>query len=75
MLKPEQLRMALAGLEWTVRQLAEKAGVNPNTVSRLATTGGVQASSMEKIQRALEAAGIDFLPDGGVRLKTAEGGQ
>jgi len=68
-----QIRMARAALKWGVRDLAERSGVNPNTVSRIETGGGVQVSSLEKLVDALEAAGIEFIPENGggvgVRLR------
>lgn len=74
MLKPVQIKMARAALSWGVRDLAEKAGVTANTVSRCETTGGGQAATLEAIQDALEMAGVIFLPaddngGSGVRLK------
>jgi len=68
-----QIRMARAALKWGVRDLAEKAGVNPNTVSRIETGGGVQVSSLEKLESTLLEAGIEFIPENGggvgVRLR------
>ncbi len=74
MIQPEQVRMARAALKIGVRDLAEMAGVNPGTVSRFETgKGGMQASNLDAIQKALEGAGIVFVdPNGlgpGVRLK------
>ena len=39
MLTPIQIRMARAALGWGVRDLAKKAGLAPNTVSRFETAG------------------------------------
>jgi hypothetical protein len=74
MLKSVQIKMARAALGWGVRELGEKAGITPNTVSRCETTGGGQKATLEAIQEALENAGIIFIaPDdaggAGVRLK------
>lgn len=52
-------------LGWTIRQLAEAANVHHNTVLRMEK--GRQLTSplaTNAIQRALEAAGVVFLPDG-----------
>jgi len=70
--------MARAALKIGVRELAEMAGVNPGTVSRYETgKGGMQATNLDAVQKALEAAGVVFVDDGelsadggpGVRLK------
>ena len=57
---PTQLRMARAGVGWGVRELAAKAGVTANTVTRIENGADAKQSTMEKLQRALEAAGIEF---------------
>lgn len=53
--------------------LAEKAGVDPNTVSRFENGTDARGSTITKLQSTLELAGVIFL-DGngegpGVRLK------
>ncbi len=72
MIDGDQIRMARAALRLGVRELGKLAGVAPMTISRLETgQSGGYASTMIKIQRALEKAGVVFL-DGdepGVRLK------
>lgn len=65
--------MARAALNWSVRKLAEVAEVDPNTVSRFENGTDARGSTLIKLQKALEAAGVIFL-DGngegpGVRLK------
>jgi transcriptional regulator with XRE-family HTH domain len=59
-MKAVQLRMARAAVGWGVRELAEKAGVTANTVSRIELGADAKQSTIEAIQRALEAAGIEF---------------
>ena len=73
MVTSAQLRAARGLLNWTVRGLAEKAGVHRNTVTRCendATTGG---PALEAIRAALEAAGVEFIAENGggpgVRLR------
>lgn len=57
--------MARAALGWTVRELAEKAGVAVATVNRFEVGGVVTiGATRDAIQRALEAAGIRFMPGG-----------
>ncbi len=74
MLIGTQVRMARAAVGWGVRELAEKAKINPNTVSRIENGGDALASTLDRIQAALEDAGVIFIDrneDGGpgVRLK------
>ncbi len=74
MLTGTQVRMARAAVGWGVRELAEKAHINPNTVSRIENGGDALASTLDRIQAALENAGVVFIgrnEDGGpgVRLK------
>lgn len=73
MINGTQVKMARAALGWGVRELAEKAGLNPNTISRLENGGGIQAANLEKIEKVLIKAGIEFIPENGggagVRLK------
>ncbi len=74
MLTGTQVRMARAAVGWGVRELAEKAKINPNTVSRIENSGDALASTLDRIQAALEDAGVIFIDrneDGGpgVRLK------
>ncbi|KAA0573335.1 helix-turn-helix transcriptional regulator [Azospirillum sp. B21] len=69
--------MARAAVQWGVRELAKEAGVTPNTVSRIESGGDALAGTLSKLQAALEAAGVEFIPTGayhgeggpGVRLK------
>jgi transcriptional regulator with XRE-family HTH domain len=68
-----QLRMARAAVGWGVRELAEKAGVTANTVTRIENGADAKQSTIEKLQRALEAAGVEFIEENGggagVRLR------
>jgi transcriptional regulator with XRE-family HTH domain len=72
-MKAIQVRMARAAVGWGVRELAKKAGVTANTVTRIENGADAKQSTMDKLQSALEAAGIEFT-DGdqpGVRLTKA----
>lgn len=69
-----QVRAARGLINWTVRDLAEKASVHRNTVSNIET--GRYAGSPEAIsaiRAALESAGVEFIAENGggagVRLK------
>ncbi|WP_170332455.1 helix-turn-helix domain-containing protein [Ruegeria arenilitoris] len=56
-----------------LRELAEVAGVSPNTISRLERGEELKPATVETIQSALEAAGVEFIAENGggagVRLK------
>ena len=74
MLTSDQVRMARAALKIGVRELAEMAGVNPGTISRFETgKGGMQSGNLGAVQKALEAAGVELIPENGggpgVRLR------
>jgi transcriptional regulator with XRE-family HTH domain len=72
-MKAVQLRMARAAVSWGVRELAEKAGVTANTVTRIENGADAKQSTMDALQRALEAAGVEFTngEQPGVRLTKA----
>jgi transcriptional regulator with XRE-family HTH domain len=59
-MKAIQLRMARAAVGWSVRELAKRADVNANTVTRIENGADAKQSTMERLQRALEAAGVEF---------------
>jgi len=74
MLNGVQVRMGRAAVGLSVRELARIAGVTPNTISRIENGGDALASTMERLQTALENAGIFFIDQNedagpGVRLK------
>lgn len=55
---PKQCRMARAALEWTVRELAEKSGVMPNTVTNLEKGRGNNSSTINAIKRVFLDTGL-----------------
>ncbi len=61
MLDGVQVRMGRAAVGWSVRELARIAGVTPNTISRIENGGDALASTLERIQTALEDAGVIFI--------------
>lgn len=61
-----QIRMARAAVKMNVRELAEEAGINPNTITRLEIGRGIQASSLEKIEAVLRKHGAVFIPENGI---------
>jgi transcriptional regulator with XRE-family HTH domain len=72
-MKPVQIKMARAAVGWGVRELAKKARVAANTVSRIENGADAKQSTIDRLQQALEAAGIDFINENGggpgVRLR------
>ena len=72
-MKAVQLRMARAAVGWGVRELAERAGVTANTVTRIENGADAKQSTMDRLQGALEAAGVEFTngDQPGVRLRKA----
>jgi transcriptional regulator with XRE-family HTH domain len=70
MVSGAQIRMGRAAAKLGVRELAAAAKVSPNTITRVEADGAANASTISALQRALESAGVEFLPENGVRLKT-----
>ena len=68
-----QVKMARAALGWGVRDLAAKAGISANTVSRYENGADALGETLMKIQRVFEQAGVIFIDEGeegpGVRLR------
>ena len=73
MVTREQVKMARAALGWGVRELAAKAGVAANTISRFENGSDALGETLRKIRRVFEEAGITFIDENGggpgVRLK------
>jgi transcriptional regulator with XRE-family HTH domain len=64
MITGQQIRSARAALNWSAQTLAEYSGVSLRTLMRLEQTDSVpnsRASTLMDIQRAFEAAGIEFI--------------
>jgi transcriptional regulator with XRE-family HTH domain len=65
--------MARAGIGWGVRELAEVAKVSTNTLTRFERGERLYGRTVAAIQEALEAAGVEFIPENGggagVRLR------
>jgi len=72
-MKAIQLRKARAAVGWGVRELAKKAGITANTVTRIENGADAKQSTIDRLQRALEAAGVEFTngDQPGVRLTKA----
>ena len=69
--------MARVALSWGVRDLAAAAKVSPNTIARLERGETLNPRTLGAIRTALEAAGVEFIPENGggvgVRLKAKRG--
>jgi len=61
----EQITAARALLRWTGKDLSDRAQVARSSLQRIETGAEkVNASTMNSVVRVLEAAGIEFLPNG-----------
>ncbi len=76
MLTPDQIRAARALLRWSARELAARSLVHLTTIQRMEGLHGVlrgRIATLQKVQTALEAAGVEFTEpkrgDSGVRLQ------
>ena len=65
MLTREQVKMARAALGWGIRDLAQKAGIAANTVTRFENGGDALNETLAKIKLAFEAGGLVFIPENG----------
>ena len=81
MLTGSQMRMARGYLRWSVKELAEASGVSGTTIKRMEDGDGVPKSISDNliaIQRAFEAAGLEFIPENGggagVRVRMRQNG-
>ena len=75
MILASQLRAARSLLDWNQKDLAQASDLSLPTIQRMETLGlhRSSAGNVEKVQRALEDAGIEFIGENGggagVRLK------
>jgi len=67
MIDAGQIRAARALIEWKQQELADKAGLSFATIQRMETlgTGRSSAANVDAVTKALEAAGIQFIPENG----------
>jgi transcriptional regulator with XRE-family HTH domain len=61
---------------WGVRELAKRAGVTANTVSRIENGADAKQSTIDRLRQSLEAAGVEFIDENGggpgVRLRKGQ---
>ena len=71
-----QCRLARTAVGLGIRDLADKAKVSTNTITRLEGGEELKAQTVANIQAVLEAAGVIFIDENGegpgVRLRKAE---
>jgi transcriptional regulator with XRE-family HTH domain len=79
MIGPAQIRAARALLDINQTKLSEWASISVATLKRIESASEIRgaADTLWKLQQALEAAGIEFIPEeagrgAGVRLKQAQ---
>jgi transcriptional regulator with XRE-family HTH domain len=71
-----QCRMARAGLRWSVDKLAEQAKVSRMSVNRIESeTAKVNYATMAQVRRTLEKAGVEFIEDHGVSIRSTADAQ
>lgn len=64
MITSDQIRMARAGLGWTIEELSKKSSVSSRTIKRIENAGDFMSAHMStilKIQHCFETAGIEFI--------------
>ena len=65
-ISPGQARAARALVGWTQDQLVEATGIPKRTLARFVLgESSPQRRTLAAIQRALEAAGVEFIPENG----------
>ena len=72
MMMPLHVRMARAALGWSLQDLAEKAKVNLNTISRYETGREIKSGTLESIESAFTAAGVVLIyedANGGIGVR------
>ena len=79
MIGPAQIRAARALLNINQSVLSQWASINVATLKRIESSPDIRgtANTIRKIQRALEAAGVEFIPEDagkgpGVRLRQVQ---
>jgi transcriptional regulator with XRE-family HTH domain len=70
MINPAQIRAARGLLGWKIVDLAKMTNLTTNAISKIEREDvSAHRGSLEKIQKAFEDAGVEFLPGSGLRKK------
>lgn len=74
-MEPIQCKLGRIALGWGIRDLAKEARVAPGTVTRFEGGSKLKPRTIDAIRTALEAAGIEFIPEngGGPGLRVRKG--
>ncbi|NSZ66426.1 helix-turn-helix domain-containing protein [Agrobacterium tumefaciens] len=64
-MKGIQCKLARVALGWGVIELASRAKVSTQTITRLERGDQLRPSTLESIQSVLEEAGIEFIKENG----------
>lgn len=78
MITPKQIKAARLFLDWEQRDLAAHSGLSLPTIQRMEKLGmeRSQAGNVQRVQQALETAGVEFIPENGggvgVRLRKSD---
>lgn len=59
-----QVRAARAILSWSLKELAQRAGLHPNTVGRVERSEETTKGTLALLQMTFERAGVRFHEDG-----------
>lgn len=60
----EQIKMARAGLGWSIQRLSQESSVSVRTIKRIESEGGLSSATpanLKLIRETLEAAGVEFI--------------
>lgn len=63
-MRPSHCRMARAALNWALRDLEKKSGVNRNTISRYESGKDILSGSLRALERVFAEAGVTFVEEG-----------
>lgn len=69
MITPMQARAARAALKWSGPKMAEHAKIGVNTVVRFEKGLAFMSTTAAAIEKALVAAGVEFIGQTGINLK------
>src|SRR5262245_958031 len=74
MMSATHVRMARAALNWTLKDLEDRTGVNKNTISRYEAGAAILSDTLQRIEHVLKAEGVIFIDEDedlgpGVRLR------